>query len=103
MAAVGKVAYTLALPPDSKIHLTFHISQLKKKIGSRPTSATLPIVHSSSGHVLLVPEAILDRRMVQKNGRVVSQWLIKWFNAPEEDNTWEDHHTFCQQFLLFHP
>lgn len=31
-----------------------------KKVGSQPVSATLPVVHSPSGHVLLVPETILD-------------------------------------------
>nr|XP_016475408.1 PREDICTED: uncharacterized protein LOC107797068 [Nicotiana tabacum] len=68
----------------------FHISQLKKKLGTHTTSTTLPVVHAEHGHVLLAPEAILDRRLAPKNGRSITQDLVKWLNVALEDNTWED-------------
>ncbi|XP_059281039.1 uncharacterized protein LOC132034681 [Lycium ferocissimum] len=77
-ATVGHVAYTLALPRGSKIHPTFHVSQLKKKIGSHLASTTLPEVHSDSGHILLTPAAILDRRLAQRRGKAITQVLVKW-------------------------
>jgi len=103
LARVGPVAYTLQLPPDSKIHPTFHISQLKKKLGSHIVSATLPEIHVDAGHILLTPQAILDRRIVKKHGRPATQLLIKWFNAADEDSTWEDFQSFTQQFPHFNP
>lgn len=103
VAKVGLVAYTLALPAGTRLHPTFHISQLKKRIGSHVASVTLPVVHSDSGHVLLMPKRVLDRRLIQRNGRAVPQLLIKWLNTTEEDSTWEDYNKFALQFPRFNP
>ncbi|XP_019265440.1 PREDICTED: uncharacterized protein LOC109243003 [Nicotiana attenuata] len=100
---VGVVAYALALPTHSKIHPTFHISQLKKKIGNHLISPVLPTVHTEHGYVLMASEAILDRRLAQKHGRATTQTLVKWLNTGLEDNTWEDLHDFQLRFPHFNP
>ncbi|KAF3680331.1 hypothetical protein FXO37_03370 [Capsicum annuum] len=87
---VGKVAYTFDLPATSKIHPTFHIFQLKKKLGSNTAYVTLPMVQTDSGPVLRVLEAILDKYLAPKNGQAIAQVLIKWMNAADKDSTWED-------------
>lgn len=64
------MACKLALPPTSKIHLVFHVSLIKKKLGQ----ATL--AHPTLSSIIDVgvmdpqPEAILDRRLVKYRGRL---------------------------------
>ncbi|XP_070043051.1 uncharacterized protein [Nicotiana tomentosiformis] len=103
IAKVGQVAYTLALPPHSKIHPTFHVSLLRKKLGVHTASVTLPVIHSDSWPVLLEPEEILDRRLAKKHGKAITQVLVKWMNATPENIIWEDLQDFKLKFSLFNP
>ncbi|XP_075099336.1 uncharacterized protein LOC142176151 [Nicotiana tabacum] len=90
LTRIGVAAYALNLPKDSKIHPTLYVSQLKKKVGSHTASVTLPVVHSKTGHVLMVPGTIIDRRFIKEDGKPGAQLLVKWLNATEEDCTWEE-------------
>lgn len=58
-AKVGTVAYNLVLREGSRIHHTFHVSQLKKHIGRAPVSPNLPLV-GSDGALSKEPVGILD-------------------------------------------
>lgn len=53
-ARVGQVSYKLSLPPNARIHSTFHVSQLKKHIGSAVSASTLPPM-GSDGALLKTP------------------------------------------------
>jgi hypothetical protein len=58
---VGPVAYQLALPSHSKIHLVFHVSCLKKVIGTKcQTQTSLPEL-DEEGSIWLQPQAVLDQ------------------------------------------
>ena len=61
---MGSVAYRLKLPEGARLHLVFHVSLLKKKIG--PTHAITSILpeYDSQDHCLLVPKRILSRSVI---------------------------------------
>ncbi|KAM2479464.1 hypothetical protein PS1_003202 [Malus domestica] len=101
LARVGHVAYTLALPPHSRIHPTFHVSLLKPKIGVHTVaSPTLPPV-AADGTVLWFPETTLQHGMFKRANRPVTYLLIKWEGLPDHDATWEDADSIIARFPDF--
>jgi hypothetical protein len=87
---IGKVAYRLELPPASKIHNVFHVSQLKDYSPDyTPVFSELPTLPALDC-VDTAPETILDRRMMKKGNKAIVQVLIKWKHLPDETATWED-------------
>ncbi|XP_071918722.1 uncharacterized protein [Coffea arabica] len=89
LARVGSVVYKLALPSHVCIHDTFHVSLLKKKVGTGSIQAQIPAGIPHQGQLMVEPIAVLDRRLV-KHGRVAAtQVLVQWSNSFPEDATWE--------------
>lgn len=87
---IGKVAYQLQLPAGSRIHLVFHVSLLKKKIGDSSASCpTLPPLNDD-GAIIIEPEEIIDTPWIKKGGKFFEESLVKWKRLPIEDATWEN-------------
>ncbi|KAK5838614.1 hypothetical protein PVK06_007348 [Gossypium arboreum] len=99
---VGTVAYTLQLPQGSRIHLTFHVSQLKKHIGFAPNQTQLPLV-DDDGALQKGPARIVDRRVVKKGNQAVTEVLVEWINSFPEDATWESLAMLQSKFPHLHP
>lgn len=95
---VGNAAYRLDLPTDSKIHHVFHVSQLKPFTADySPVFSDLPtIVELDTDSVM--PEQILERRLVKKGNSAATQVLVKWTGLPQEMATWEDYHVLKKRF-----
>ena len=95
---VGKVAYRLDLPPESRIHPVFHVSCLKEKLGQRhKLVVTLPPT-DKEGIVKPEPEEVLDRRMTKKKGRAVTEILVKWKGLGAEDASWRNYEDMTKEF-----
>jgi hypothetical protein len=95
---IGNAAYKLELPEESQIDLVFHVSQLK------PFFPDYTLVFSDLPQVAeldakdLVPDKILDTRMVKKGEKVTPQVLVKWSKLPQESVTWEDWYVLQDKF-----
>ncbi|GMI72911.1 hypothetical protein HRI_000960400 [Hibiscus trionum] len=101
-ARVEKVAYELQLPRKSRVHPVFHVSQLKKHIGSVEFQSDLPVI-GPGGDISKEPHRILGRRFGRRGNKVVIEVLVEWANTFPKDATWEVLHQLKLQFPNFNP
>ncbi|KAL9398033.1 hypothetical protein Peur_006994 [Populus x canadensis] len=86
---IGAVAYKLNLPSSAKIHNVFHVSQLKRKLGTADVSQiSLPDI-SDEGILEPKPAHVLDGRIVRRGQRNVTEILVQWEGTSRASATWE--------------
>jgi hypothetical protein len=99
---VGQMAYQLALPSHSKLHPVFHVSCLKKVIGTKcQTQTNLPELDEESS-IWLQPQAFLDQRERCLCQRTIKEVLVQWNDTTLANATWEPA-TILQQFPHLKP
>jgi hypothetical protein len=86
---LGQVAYQLALPSQSKLHPVFHVSCLKKVIGTRCQLQTNLPELAEEGSIWLQPKAVLDQREHRLHQRTIKEVLVQWKDMTPTDATWE--------------
>jgi hypothetical protein len=99
---VGQVAYQLSFPSHFKLHPIFHVSFLKKVIGTKcQTQTNLPEL-DEEGSIWLHLEVVLDQRECFLHQRTIKEVLVQWKDTTPIDATWEPT-TILQQFPHLKP
>lgn len=98
---IGKVAYQLELPPGAKIHSTFHVSQLKKRLGTGVVVQLNPSNLDDIGIEGTRPYKILVRKMVKKGNYPAVLIKVQWEHGTEEEATWEEWGQLQKKFPNF--
>lgn len=97
---IGSVAYHLELPPPATIHPVFHVSQLKKALGTAVASQQLLPHLDVSLEWVVEPDQVLEVRQAGKEQEV--EVLIKWKDLPISESSWEFAKSISQAFPDFH-
>ncbi|PKI74759.1 hypothetical protein CRG98_004868, partial [Punica granatum] len=84
-----KVAYRFRLPATVQIHPVFHVSQLKRAMGTINDSTELPIPGDGLKGQPKLPTVVLERRMAKRGNKAVAQVLVHWSNTSPAKATWE--------------
>ena len=92
---INPVAYEVDLPPDSKIHPVFHVSQMRRVLKSgMPLSVNLPVFSD----IPPAPVKILGHRWRHTPTGRREQLQVQWPPDSSMDTTWEDRIELQQQF-----
>ena len=85
-------AYQLAFSNHSKLHHVFHVSFLKKVIGTKfQTQTNLPEL-DKEGSIWLQPQAVLDQREGRLHQRTIKEVLVQWKYTNPTYATWEPNY-----------
>lgn len=85
---VGEVSYHLLLPLEARIHIVFHVSLLKKKIGEHTSQGVLPVMGDDRDAT--TPLHILDRKIAKKGNQAITKLLVQWSDSRVGGATWEE-------------
>jgi hypothetical protein len=92
------VSYKLNLLSGSKIHSVFHVSLLKKQVGTTVVvQDMLPYVDNAEGKVLPRLKVALEYRT--KKG--ITEVLVHWEGLSPADSTWENFNDMQLRFPSF--
>ena len=98
---MGPVAYKLELPNTTRIHLIFHVSLLKRAVGSQVVSPFIPTSLSVNMELIMQPATVLGIRPSTVPGVAGTEVLIHWHDLPAYEDSWELFEVIQSQFPNF--
>ncbi|GKE12685.1 hypothetical protein Tco_1416236, partial [Tanacetum coccineum] len=97
---VGEVAYKLELPEElSRIHNTFHVSNLKKYHADEPLAVLLDGLHLDDKlHFVEEPLEIVDREVKRLKRSRIPLVKVRWNSKQGPEFTWEREDQFQKKY-----
>nr|GEZ76434.1 reverse transcriptase domain-containing protein [Tanacetum cinerariifolium] len=101
LAKVGDVAYRLELPQElSRVHHTFHVSNLKKCYADEPLAMPLEGVHiDETLQFIEEPIEIIEREIKQLKRSRIPLVKARWNSRRGLEFTWEREDSFKLKYL----
>ncbi|GJY42577.1 hypothetical protein Tco_0430790 [Tanacetum coccineum] len=105
LAKVGPLTYRLKLPQQlSKVHNTFHVSNLKKCLSHESLVILLEEIQIDDKlHFIEEPIEIIDREVKQLKQSHISIIKVRWNSRRGPELTWEREDQFRKKFLTCFP
>ncbi|GJQ98045.1 putative reverse transcriptase domain-containing protein [Tanacetum coccineum] len=100
LAKVGKVAYKLELPQElSRVHHTFHVSNLKKCYTDEPLVMPLKGVHiNDTLQFVEEPVEIMEREIKRLKRSRIPLVKVRWNSRRGPEFTWEREDSFKEKY-----
>ncbi|GJY02910.1 putative reverse transcriptase domain-containing protein [Tanacetum coccineum] len=100
LAKVGKVAYRLELPQElSRVHHTFHVSNLKKCYADEPLVMPLEGIHVDDKlQFVEEPVEIIEREIKRLKRSRIPLVKVRWNSRRGPEFTWEREDLFKQKY-----
>ncbi|GJX41013.1 putative reverse transcriptase domain-containing protein [Tanacetum coccineum] len=97
---VGAVAYKLELPQElSKVHNTFHVSNLKKCYADEPLAVLLDGLHINDKlHLVEEPVEIMDREVKRLKRSRIPIVTVLWNSRRGPEFTWKSEDQFRKKY-----
>nr|GEW33199.1 putative reverse transcriptase domain-containing protein [Tanacetum cinerariifolium] len=100
LAKVGTIAYRLELPQQlSRVHSTFHVSNLKKCLSDEPLAISLDELHIDDKlRFVKEPVEIMDREIKRLRQSRILIIKFRWNSKRGSEYTWEREDQFKQKY-----
>ncbi|GJS30086.1 putative reverse transcriptase domain-containing protein [Tanacetum coccineum] len=101
VAKVGTVTYRLELPQQlSRLHSTFHVSNLKKCLSGEPLVIPLDEIHIDDKlHFVEEPVEIMDSEVKRLKQSCIPIIKVRWNSRSGPEFTWEREDQFRKKYL----
>nr|GEV59914.1 putative reverse transcriptase domain-containing protein [Tanacetum cinerariifolium] len=100
LAKVETVAYRLELPKQlSRVHSTFHVSNLKMCLSDEPLAISLDEVHIDDKlHFVEEPVEVMDREVKRLKHSHIPIIKVRWNSRRGPEFTWEREDLFRKKY-----